>query len=65
MALPDDISMPELSSIRDAELRDAERNCADSFEAYWAGSASASVLRDYAAGRVSIHAGRTSRRSVR
>lgn len=43
---------PNLAAIREAELRDAEQHCADSFEAYWAGSASASVMRDYAAGRL-------------
>ena len=64
MALHDEIGTPDLSAAREAELRDAERNSADSFELYWAGSASASVMRDYAAGRVSTHAVRTSRRSA-
>jgi len=48
----DDAGMTELAAIREAELRDAETHCGDSFEANWAGSASASVMRDYAAGRV-------------
>jgi hypothetical protein len=42
----------DLAAIREAEFRAAERQSADSFDAYWAGSASASVMRDYAAGRV-------------
>lgn len=60
----DKTSMPALLADREAELRDAEQNSADSFDLYWAGSASASVMRDYAAGRVSTHAARTSRRSA-
>ena len=52
MVFQDDPGMTELAALRHAELREAESRAADSFEAYWAGSASASVLRDYAAGRV-------------
>lgn len=55
MAIHDDVGISELAAIRAAELRDAEQRCAESFDAYWAGSASASVMRDYAAGRVSTH----------
>jgi hypothetical protein len=62
MTFRDDIDMSELRAIRDAELREADRNSADSCEAYRAGSASASVMRDYTAGRVST---RTSRRPAR
>ena len=48
----------------DQEAREADYQAElgaakNSFEAYWAGSASASVARDYRAGRVvTIHAGR-------
>lgn len=59
MPFHDDIGMSELAAIRQAELRAAEQHCANSFEAYWAGSCSASVMRDYAAGRVSSHDVRT------
>lgn len=53
MSVPDDDDdMQALGAVRAAETQRAEARAADSFEAYWAGSASASVLRDYAAGRV-------------
>lgn len=52
----------DLAATREAEFRAAERQSVDSFEAYWAGSASASVMRDYAAGRVSTRRVRRSGR---
>jgi hypothetical protein len=52
MSRPDDEDMAELAAVRAAETQEAEARAADSFEAYWQGSASASVMRDYAAGRV-------------
>lgn len=42
----------DLALARDAEYRRDLAAARDDFEAYWAGSASASVLRDYRAGRV-------------
>ena len=66
MTFNDDIGMSELAAIRAAELCEAEQHCTSSFEAYWAGSASASVIRDYAGGRVTTHvAGTHSRRPAR
>ena len=62
MSLHDDGGSADLAAIREAELRVAEQRAADSFEAYWAGSASASVVRDYAAGRATTHIPRTRRR---
>lgn len=44
--------MARIRKARTAELRAELANASDSFAAYWAGSASASVLRDYQAGRV-------------
>lgn len=38
-------------AVRDAEYTQARLAARDSFAAYWAGSASSSVLRDYRAGR--------------
>jgi hypothetical protein len=52
MPQPDDEDMGVLGAMRAAETREAEARVTDSFEAYWQGSASASVMRDYAAGRV-------------
>lgn len=52
MSLPDDADMGVLAALRATETREAEARAADSFGAYWKGSASASVMRDYAAGRV-------------
>lgn len=43
----------ELADTRKAETAEAVATAADSFAAYWAESVSASVLRDYRAGRVS------------
>jgi len=42
----------ELKAARKAETDAAVAATRTAFEAYWAGSASASVLRDYQAGRV-------------
>ena len=42
----------ELKATRQAEYEAAKAKARNEFEAYWAGSASASVLRDYQAGRV-------------
>jgi hypothetical protein len=48
-----------LSTRRKAEYRAAEVRATTTLDAYWAGSATASVLRDYQAGRVTtIKAGR-------
>ena len=43
-----------LRKVREAELRAAEKAAPNEFERYWAGSAAASVLRDYAAGRFTV-----------
>jgi hypothetical protein len=49
----------ELTTVRAAEHDAAVAATNDSFAAYWAGSATASVARDYRAGRfVTIRAGR-------
>lgn len=40
------------TEMRNDEMRADVSNAPDSFSAYWADSASASVLRDYKAGRV-------------
>ena len=48
----DDVGLSELAAIHLAELRAAEAHCLDGFDTYWAVSASASVIRDYASGRV-------------
>ena len=62
----DGFGSSDFAATREAEFREAERQSADSFDAYWAGSASASVMRDYAAGRVSTHRVRRSgQRSTR
>jgi hypothetical protein len=53
----------ELKAARKAEYEAAVKSAKDSFEAYWAGSASASVARDYRAGRfVTIRAGKKSKK---
>jgi hypothetical protein len=44
----------ELKAIRKAEYEAAKAKARNALEAYYAGSASASVLRDYQAGRVVI-----------
>ena len=49
--LPDPDDTAALDAVRLAEWRDVQARARDGFEANWAGSASASVLRDYAAGR--------------
>lgn len=48
----DDIRASALAEIRKDELAAAIAATTNSFDAYWAGSASSSILRDYKAGRV-------------
>jgi hypothetical protein len=49
----------ELTNTRHAEFAAAKAASRSALEAYWAGSATASVLRDYQAGRVTtVKAGR-------
>lgn len=60
--------MTELKAAREAEYQAeiAKIDPRDTFALYWAGSASASVIRDYKAGRVTtINADRLRRRSNR
>ena len=42
----------KLSEIRNNEFATAKKQAANAFEEYWAGSISASIMRDYKAGRV-------------
>lgn len=44
--------MNEIRSQREAEYAAAVKNAKSALEVYWAGSVSASVARDYKAGRV-------------
>jgi len=44
--------MTKIQAARAAEYATDKTAAVDSFAAYWAGSASASVMRDYRAGRV-------------
>jgi hypothetical protein len=56
---PAEVDAMLLAMDRFLETQEAIASAKNSFEAYWAGSASASVERDYRAGRViTIHAGR-------
>jgi len=61
-------NMTEVKAAREADYQAeiANINPADTLAIYWAGSASASVLRDYKAGRVStVNADRLRRSSNR
>lgn len=42
----------KLSEIRNTEFAAAKKQAANSLEEYWAGSITASIMRDYRAGRV-------------
>lgn len=61
-------NMTEVKAAREADYQAelATIDPTDTFAAYWAGSASASVIRDYKAGRVTtINADRLRRKSNR